>query len=243
MQKQSANVIEFLASESFPRFLYGNCFRIPINPTAVGAISLSQYQAQNGGSIPMGRTLANKQEIIEDLKQSLSQTQMALVIDYAGLSVAEITELRNRLRPTGSECKVTKNTLMRKAVEADAAWEPMQEFLGGTSAFIFAKDDLGAAIKAYESFQKDTKKTELRGGVMEGRALSLADVKAITELPTKEELIARIAGAINSIPTQLAVGTKAVPTKLAVGIKEVPGQLVRAIHAVSEQQKGDSEAA
>lgn len=191
----------------------------------------------------MGRTLADKQEIINELKQSLSESQLTLVIDYAGLSVAEITDLRNRLRPTGSECKVTKNTLMRKAVEEDATWEPMQEFLSGTSAFIFAKDDLGAAIKAYESFKKDTKKTELRGGVMEGRALSIDDVKAITELPTKEELIARIAGAINAVPTKLAVGTNAVPTKLAVGIREVPAKLARAIQAVSEQQKDDSEAA
>ena len=75
---------------------------------------------------------------------------------------------------------------------------------------------------------------------MEGRALSTADLDAITELPTKEELIARIAGAINAVPTKLAVGTNAVPKKLAVGIKEVPASLVRAIKAVSEK---DQEAA
>ncbi|MEB3358723.1 MAG: 50S ribosomal protein L10, partial [Synechococcales bacterium] len=109
-----------------------------------------------------------------------------------------------------------------------------------SSAFLLLKDDLGKAIKAYQAFQKDTKKTTLRGGVMEGRALTEADVNAITELPTKEELIARIAGAINAIPTKLAVGTKAVPTKLAVGIKEVPASLVRAIRAVSEKDGGDS---
>ncbi|EDZ92214.1 50S ribosomal protein L10 [Limnospira maxima CS-328] len=76
---------------------------------------------------------------------------------------------------------------------------------------------------------------------MEGRALSPDEIKAITELPTKEELMARIAGAINSIPTKVAVGVNAVPTKLAVGIKEVPASLVRAIKAVSE--KDDSQAA
>lgn len=189
----------------------------------------------------MGRTLANKHEIVADLKQMLSETQLTLVVDYTGLSVAQITDLRNRLRPTGSLCKVTKNTLMRKAIEGDETWEAMQEFLSGSSAFILVQDDLGAAIKAYQAFQKETKKTELRGGVMEGRALSLDDVKAITELPTKEELMAQIAGAIKSIPTKVAVGTKAVPTKLAVGIKEVPASLVRAIKAVSE--KDNSEAA
>ncbi len=187
----------------------------------------------------MGRTLAQKQEIVEDLKQSLSETQLALVIDYTGLSVAEISELRSRLRESGSLCRITKNTLMEKAVEDSDAWKPMQQFLSGSSAFILAKDDLGAAIKAYQSFKKDTKKTDIRGGVMEGRALSLDDVKAITELPTKEELIARIAGAINSIPTKLAVGTKAVPTKLAVGLNEVPSKLGRALQAVATKE-GDS---
>lgn len=185
----------------------------------------------------MGRTLENKKEIVAELKELLSESQLALVIDYKGLSVAEITDLRNRLREKGAVCKVTKNTLMRIAVEEDDTWKPMTQFLKDSSAFLLVKEDMGGAIKAYQAFQKDTKKTELRGGVMEGRALTIDDLEAITNLPSKEELIARIAGAINAIPTKLAVGTKAVPTKLAVGIKEVPASLVRAIKAVSEKEQ------
>ncbi|MBE7380456.1 MAG: 50S ribosomal protein L10 [Leptolyngbya sp. SIO1E4] len=185
----------------------------------------------------MGRTLENKKEIVAELKGLLSDSQLALVIDYKGLSVSEITDLRSRLREKGAVCKVTKNTLMRLAVEEDENWKPMTQFLKDSSAFLLVKDDLGGAIKAYQAFQKDTKKTELRGGVMEGRALSNDDLDAITNLPSKEELIARIAGAINAVPTKLAVGTKAVPTKLAVGIKEVPASLVRAIKAVSEKEQ------
>ncbi|MEM6716102.1 MAG: 50S ribosomal protein L10 [Cyanobacteria bacterium P01_F01_bin.56] len=188
----------------------------------------------------MGRTLENKQAIVAELQELLREAQLAMVIDFKGLSVSEISDLRNRLREKGTICKVTKNTLMRIAVENDENWQPMTQFLKDSSAFLLVQDDLGGAIKAYQSFQKDTKKTELRGGVMEGRALSIADLDAITELPTKEELIARIAGAINAIPTKLAVGTNAVPKKLAVGIKEVPSSLVRAIKAVSEK---DQEAA
>ncbi|MEM1280275.1 MAG: 50S ribosomal protein L10 [Cyanobacteria bacterium P01_D01_bin.6] len=188
----------------------------------------------------MGRTLENKQAIVAELQELLREAQLAMVIDFKGLSVSEISDLRNRLREKGTICKVTKNTLMRIAVENDENWQPMTQFLKDSSAFLLVQDDLGGAIKAYQSFQKDTKKTELRGGVMEGRALSIADLDAITELPTKEELIARIAGAINAIPTKLAVGTNAVPKKLAVGIKEVPSSLVRAIKAVSER---DQEAA
>ncbi|MEL6136923.1 MAG: 50S ribosomal protein L10 [Cyanobacteria bacterium J06628_6] len=186
----------------------------------------------------MGRTLENKKEIVGELKELLDKSQLALVIDYGGLSVSEISDLRNRLRPKGAVCKVTKNTLMRIAVDGDENWQPMTEFLKGTSAFVLIEEDMGGAIKEYQAFKKDTKKTELRGGVMEGRALSQDDIKAITELPTKEELIARIAGAIKAIPTKLAVGVKQVPTKLAVGIKEVPASLVRVVDQVSKKEEG-----
>jgi len=185
----------------------------------------------------MGRTLENKKAIVEDLKGLLGESQLALVIDYQGLSVSEITDLRNRLRPKGATCKITKNTLMRIAVEGDDNWQPMTEFLKDSSAFLFIQEDLGGAIKEYQTFQKETKKTVLRGGVMEGQSLSEQQVKAITELPTKEELMARIAGAVNAMPTRLAVGVKQVPTKLAVGIKEVPASLSRALKAVAEKEQ------
>ncbi|HIK43387.1 MAG TPA: 50S ribosomal protein L10 [Leptolyngbyaceae cyanobacterium M65_K2018_010] len=183
----------------------------------------------------MGRTLANKQAIVAEIQDLLKEATLALVIDYQGLTVAEITDLRNRLRPKGAVCKITKNTLMRIAVEGDRNWQPMTEFLKDSSAFVLIKDDLGGAIKEYQAFQKDAKKTALRGGVMEGQALTEEQVKAITELPTKEELMARLAGAIKAMPTRVAVGINAVPTKLAVGVKEVPASLARALKAVAEQ--------
>jgi large subunit ribosomal protein L10 len=167
----------------------------------------------------MGRTLESKQEIVAELKQTLSESQLAFVIDYQGLTVAEITDLRRRLIPKGSVCKVTKNTLMRIAIEGDANWQPMAELLKGSSAFILVKDDISGAIKVYQDFQKATKKTELRGGVMEGRTLSQDEVKAIGDLPSKEQLIAQIAGAINGLATKLAVGINEVPASLARGLK------------------------
>lgn len=188
----------------------------------------------------MPRTLENKKAIVADFQATLNETQLALVVDYKGLTVAEITDLRDRLYPTGSECKIVKNTLVRIAVSGNSTWEPIQNFLKGTNAFVLVKDDLGGAIKAYQDFQKATKKTELCGGVMEGRALGLDDLKAIVDLPSKEELMARIAGGINRIPTKLAVGLNAVPTQLAVGVQEVPGQLARVIAAVA-QQKGEAD--
>lgn len=172
----------------------------------------------------MGRTFENKQAVVADLKQTLSESQLAVVIDYQGLSVAEITDLRRRLLTKGAVCKVTKNTLMRIAVDGNENWQPMTEFLKGSSAIVLVKDDISGAIKAYQDFQKAAKKTELRGGVMEGRALNEAQVKAIGDLPSKEQLMAQIAGAINGLAT-----------KIAVGINEVPASLARGLQAISEK--------
>ena len=178
----------------------------------------------------MGRTLEDKQAIVAELKQTLSESQLALVIDYQGLTVAEITDLRRRLRPTGTVCKVTKNTLMGIAIDGQDNWQPMTELLQGSSAFLLVKDDFTGAIKAYQDFQKASKKTELRGGVMEGRLLKEDDVKALGDLPSKEQLMAQIAGALNALAT-----------KIAVGINEVPASLGRSLKAVSEKEQGSAE--
>jgi large subunit ribosomal protein L10 len=182
-----------------------------------------------GGEIKMGRTLENKKEIVADLKETLSESTLALVIDYQGLTVSEITDLRRRLRPSGTVCKVTKNTLMGIAIQDQEKWQPLSELLKGSSAFLLVKEDFSSAIKAYQDFQKVTKKTELRGGVMEGRLLKETDVKALGDLPSKEQLMGQIAGAINALAT-----------KIAVGINEVPGSLARALQAVADAEKGGS---
>jgi large subunit ribosomal protein L10 len=172
----------------------------------------------------MGRTLQNKQTIVAELKQNLSSGQMVAVIDYQGLTVAEITDLRRRIRPKGAICQVTKNTFMSKAIEGDENWQAMSEFLSGPSAFLIVEGDVGGAIKAYGEFQKASKKSALRGGVMEGKVLSEAEVKAIGDLPSKEQLMGQIAGALN-----------AVTAKIAIGIKEVPASVARGIQAHADQ--------
>jgi large subunit ribosomal protein L10 len=115
---------------------------------------------------------------------------------------------------------------MNIAISGDESWQPMEEFLGTATAFLLTGEEIGAAVKAYKGFQKDTKKTEVRGGVMEGRALTKDQVEALGDLPTKDELYAQIAGSINALAT-----------KLAVGIKEVPSGLARGIKAVSEKEQ------
>lgn len=173
----------------------------------------------------MGKSLAEKEVLVTEIKDLLEDAHLTFVIDYKGLTVAEISDLRNRLRPAGASCKIAKNTLVTKAIEGNETWQPMQPMLKGTSAFVVTGEDVSSAVKAYKEFLKATKKTELRGGVMEGQALSSDQIEALGDLPTKDQLYGQIAGALN-----------AVTAKIAIGINEVPGSLARALKAVSDKE-------
>ncbi|MEL6779370.1 MAG: 50S ribosomal protein L10 [Cyanobacteria bacterium J06597_16] len=167
----------------------------------------------------MGRTLANKQAIVEELKVLLGESESAFVIDYKGLSVSQIGDLRNRLRDSGAVCKISKNTLLKRAIDGQEQWQELESLLKGTSAVLLTKEDIGSAVKAYKKFQKDTKKTELLGGVLEGKLLGQKDAEALADLPTKDELYAKIAIGINAVATKIALGVKEVPSSIGRGIK------------------------
>ena len=168
----------------------------------------------------MGRTLENKQQIVDELKGLLGEADMALVLDFKGLSIKEMSDLRGRLRDSSGICKVTKNTLMRRAIQGDNAWAELDSLLTGTNAFVLVKGDVGGAVKAVQSFQKDTKKSETKGGLFEGKLLSQAEIKAIGDLPSREVLLAQIAGAINAVATKIAVGLNEVPSGLARSLQQ-----------------------
>jgi large subunit ribosomal protein L10 len=184
----------------------------------------------------MGKTLAEKQKVVADLQSALSKAQMVMVIDYTGLSVAEITKLRRQLRPLGTYCKTTKNTLMKKAIANEAKWQPIGDMLKGASACLFVESDIAGTLKAYQAFQKEIKKTELRGGVFDGKAFAPDQIRAVAELPPREQLLAKIAGLVNAIPSRLAGSINGVPQALGRAINEVPASLARAIKAVQEQK-------
>jgi large subunit ribosomal protein L10 len=172
----------------------------------------------------MGRTLENKKEIVADLKNTLSESSMALVINYRGLTVGEMTNLRRRLLDTGAVCKVTKNTLMGKAIEGDDIWSALSPLLKDSAAFILVKEDVSGAVKAYQEFQKASKKSEILGGVMEGRLLTEKDIKVIADLPSKEQLIAQIAGSVSSIIANVAIAVNEIPTGVARAVQAVADQ-------------------
>ena len=168
----------------------------------------------------MGRTLESKQQIVGELKELLAESELALVLDYKGLSIKEMSDLRDRLRASDSVCKVTKNTLMRRAIDGDSAWSNLDSLLTGTNAFVLIKGDVGAGVKAVQAFQKETKKSETKGGLFEGKLLSQDEIKAIADLPSKEQLMAQIAGAINAVATKVAVGINEVPSGMARALKQ-----------------------
>jgi len=168
----------------------------------------------------MGRTLESKKQIVEEIKGLLDEAEMALVLDYQGLTIKEISDLRSRLQSNNGVCKVTKNTLMRRAIDGNDAWIHLESLLTGTNAFVLVKGDIGGAVKAVQAFQKDTKKSETKGGLFEGKLLSQDEIKAIANIPSKEVLMAQIAGALNAVTTKIAVGVNEVPSGLARSLKQ-----------------------
>ena len=168
----------------------------------------------------MGRTIENKQKIVTEIKSLLDDSEMAVVLDYKGLTIKEMSDLRSRLQTNNGICKVTKNSLMRKAIDGNSNWTDLESLLTGTNAFVLIKEDGGGAVKAIQSFQKETNKSETKGALFEGRLLSESEIKEIANLPSKEVLIAKIAGALNGVATKIAISIKEVPSGLARSLKQ-----------------------
>ena len=163
------------------------------------------------------------QETLSQIKQELDGVSAVWVVDYCGLTVKEIQELRSNIREAGASMKVYKNTLMRLAL-SESELPTLDDMLEGPSAFVFAGSDVAAAAKAVKEFAKKNDKLEIKGGLMEGAAVSAAEVEAIASLPSREELLAQIAGAISGVARGLAVAINGVPRGLAQVTKAVADQ-------------------
>lgn len=164
-------------------------------------------------------------EMLASIKEDVNAAVAVWVVDYRGLTVKELQTLRRSVSESGASLKVCKNTLVRIAL-ADAGLPTLDDILEGPSAFVFASGDVAAAAKAVKEFAKTNQKLEIKGGLMEGQAVTAAEVEAIASLPSREELIAMVAGAISGVARGLAVCVDAVPAGLA-----------RAVNAVAEQKE------
>ena len=167
----------------------------------------------------MGRTLESKQQIVEELKQLLGEAEMALVLDYQGLSIKEMSDLRTRLQASNGVCKVTKNTLMRRAIDGDSAWSDLDSLLSGTNAFVLVKGDVGGAVKAVQAFQRRPRSLKPRAAFSKASSVSGRD-QSHWRPSFQGSAHGPIAGAVNAVATKVAVGINEVPSGLARALKQ-----------------------
>jgi large subunit ribosomal protein L10 len=166
---------------------------------------------------------ARNVEMMENIKADLEGVNAIWVVDACGLTVKETEALRRSIREAGAIMKVYKNTVMKKTL-AELDLVNMDEILEGPSAFVFCGEDVAAAAKAVTEFAKENEKLEVKGGMMDNAFVTADEVKAIASLPSKEVLLAQIAGAISGVARGLAVCINGVPSGLARAIQQVADQ-------------------
>lgn len=158
-------------------------------------------------------TKAFKQDKIEAIKAKLEKAQVAIVTEYKGFSVDEIMNLRRKLQKDGGDYMVTKNTLAKIAVK-DTQYEVLAETFKGPIALAFGFEDQVSPAKALAAFIKEAKKGEVIAAALDGKLLSAADAKALANLPSREEIYAKMLGCINSPASGIANATNSVITQL-----------------------------
>ena len=136
---------------------------------------------------------AQKETLVEEIKDRFAGSQAVLLADYRGLSVKELEQLRGKLREAGAELTVYKNSLTEIAMR-ELALPSLADHLAGPTAFVFADEDPVGPAKALTAFAKAHKALELKGGLVENQVVDADGVKAIATLPSREELIAKLLG-------------------------------------------------
>jgi large subunit ribosomal protein L10 len=181
-----------------------------------------------------------KEQVVEELTQRLRAAETLLVADYRGLTMPQIDELRTRLLESGARFTVVKNTLTRRAAEAAGA-DAVLALIDGPSAIAFldAEGDMLAAAKALADTARETRVLEIRGGVMQGRAMTAAEVESLATLPPAEVLRGQVLGAIVAPLTALASLLNA-PLQNLVGlidarIEQLGGEEAEASEVVTEE--------
>jgi large subunit ribosomal protein L10 len=170
---------------------------------------------------------SEKVAVVDEVRQHFSDSDAAILTEYRGLKVKELAELRRSLTPAGGEYKVYKNTLVRFAAR-DAGLEGLDALLEGPTAVAFIKGDAAAAAKALRDFSRTQPLLVIKGGVLGDKILSVSETTALADLPSREVLLARLAGAIAAPMQQMAGLLQALPRNLAYGLAALRDQKVDA---------------
>lgn len=150
-----------------------------------------------------------KVQVVSEIVEKFQNSKSTVVTDYRGLNVAQVTQLRKLCREAGVEFKVYKNTLTRRAT-AEAGLSDLDAVLTGPTAIAFSMEDEMAAMKIIADFAKTNEALEIKGGVMEGKVLSDADVKAMASLPNREGLLSMLLSVLQAPMRNFALAVKAV---------------------------------
>ena len=168
-------------------------------------------------------TKAFKNDKIALIKEKIDKAQVAIVTEYKGLTVEEITRLRREIQKDGGDYMVTKNTLAKIAIKG-TPYEVLAETFKGPIALAFGFEDQVAPAKALSKFIKETKKGEIIAAAMDGQLMSAEEAKALANLPSREELYAKMLGCINSPASGIANSVNAVMSSLGRAIAAVRDQ-------------------
>lgn len=166
----------------------------------------------------------SKAELVAELAGKLASAKATFIADYRGLSVDEVNDLRGKLRAAGVEYQVVKNTLLKLAIK-DTDTACIEEFLQGPTAIAFATEDPVAPAKVLSDYAKGNAKFELKGGSLEGKVLDLNAIRALSDLPSREVLLAKMLGSMNA-PVSNFVGVLAA----------VPRSLVQVLAAIQDKK-------
>jgi large subunit ribosomal protein L10 len=160
---------------------------------------------------------AHKVEVVAEVKTRIGQATASIVSEYRGLTTAELAELRESLNAVGGDYRIFKNTLVRLAIDG-GDYQPLSEYLSGPSALTFVQGDISAVAKALRDFSRANPLLVIKGGLADGSLLSSGDLAALADLPPREVLLGRLAGALAAPMQQMAGLLQALPRNMAFGI-------------------------
>lgn len=158
------------------------------------------------------KIIQEKQQAVTEITDKLRASSCTVVTDYRGLNVAQVTELRKKLREAGVEFQVLKNSLTRRATE-QADLSALDEHLTGPTAIAFSTQDVVAPAKILSDFAKKNDALKIKGGVVEGRVVGFDQIKALADLPSREGLLSMLLSVLQAPIRNFALGVKAVAEK------------------------------
>jgi large subunit ribosomal protein L10 len=166
-----------------------------------------------------------KTAAVDEIRTKLTESDAAVLTEYRGLTVTELADLRSQLRPAGTEYKVFKNTLARRAVEA-AGLEELLPLLSGPTAIAFVRGDAVVAAKALKEFGKANPALIIKGGLLGPRVLTTSEVESLAEIEPRDVLLARLAGGFQAPLVKAAGLFQAFTRNFAYGVKALVDQRI-----------------